>query len=268
MHESAPTLTFFRALHSELQVGTPSSDMADDPRKRGADELLVTEIFHSLQGETAFSGLRFAFIRLTGCNLRCTYCDSAYAFKGGSKKTISEILATIRPWNVRHALLTGGEPLLQRPSPALVRALADAGYQVSIETHGETLPEAIRNVRDHARIVMDIKTPSSGMSRGGWRKNLESLNPRRDEIKFVIASPEDYLFARDIIRNELTDARGELRYSQEILLSPVVVTRGAPGKFPGVDSTWLAEQLIADQLPCRLQVQLHKILWGADKTGV
>jgi len=259
---------FFHTLQSALQVGSTPSDMSELKQDRRVQELLVTEIFHSLQGETSLSGLRFAFIRLTGCNLRCTYCDSAYAFKGGTKKTISEILDTIRPWSVQHVLLTGGEPLLQRLSPLLVRELVALGYQVSIETHGETLPEAIRSVRDHARIVMDIKTPSSGMSRGGWRKNLESLNPHLDEIKFVIASPEDYFFARDIIRNELTDEKGQPRYSKEILLSPVVVTRGAPGKFPGVDSTWLAEQLIADQLPCRLQMQLHKILWGADKTGV
>jgi 7-carboxy-7-deazaguanine synthase len=238
------------------------------PRPRTTDSLQVTEIFHSLQGETSLTGLRFAFIRLTGCNLRCTYCDSAYAFKGGRKHSIDEILETIRPWKVRHALLTGGEPLLQRPSPELVRRLAREGYQVSIETHGETLPHAILAVRDHARIVMDIKTPSSGMSRGGWRANLAALDRTRDEIKFVIASPEDYGFARDIIRRELADADGNLLHSREILLSPVMKTRGAPGTFPGVDPTWMAEQVITDQLPVRMQVQLHKVLWGADRTGV
>ena len=230
--------------------------------------LQVTEIFHSLQGETSLSGLRFAFIRLTGCNLRCHYCDSAYAFKGGTKKTIAEILEILRPWKVKHVLLTGGEPLLQRPAPELVRQLVKEGYQVSIETHGETLPHAIQAVSDHARIVMDIKTPSSGMSRGGWRKNIHSLLPSRDEIKFVIASPEDYAFARDIIRSELTSPEGKSLFSREILMSPVMRISSAPGTVPGVDATWLAEQVIADQLPVRLQVQLHKILWGAERTGV
>src|SRR5271169_2878048 len=100
-------------------------------------DLLITEIFHSLQGETSLSGVPFAFIRLTGCNLRCVYCDSTYAFKGGRKMTIAEILAEIKPYSVTHVLLTGGEPLLQRQTPELARALSDAGYTVSIETHGE-----------------------------------------------------------------------------------------------------------------------------------
>ena len=260
MHESIAALAFLNALGYRISQAMSSAVKSQT--------LQVTEIFHSLQGETSLTGVRFAFIRLTGCNLRCNYCDSAYAFKGGEKKSIDEILDIIRPWRVKHALLTGGEPLLQRPSPELVRRLALEGYQVSIETHGETLPHAILSVRDHSRIVMDIKTPSSGMSRGGWRENLKALNPMRDEIKFVIASQEDYAFARDIIRNELSDREGNLLFSNEVLLSPVMKTKGAPGKFPGVDATWMAERLIEDQLPARMQVQLHKILWGADRTGV
>jgi 7-carboxy-7-deazaguanine synthase len=260
IHESIAALAFLGAVRYRI-----NQVMNREARNQ---TLQVTEIFHSLQGETSLSGVRFAFIRLTGCNLRCAYCDSAYAFKGGQKRTIDEISDLIRPWRVRHVLLTGGEPLLQRPSPALVHRLALEGYQVSIETHGETLPHAILSVRDHARIVMDIKTPSSGMSRGGWRQNLRALNPLRDEIKFVIASPEDYTFAKDIIRNELSDREGNLLFSNEVLLSPVMTSKGAPGKFPGVDATWLAERLIQDQLPARLQMQLHKFLWGADRTGV
>jgi 7-carboxy-7-deazaguanine synthase len=181
VHESIAALAFLSALRYRTYHVMNSQSRSQT--------LQVTEIFHSLQGETTLSGVRFAFIRLTGCNLRCTYCDSAYAFKGGKKKSIDEIMDIIRPWRVRHVLLTGGEPLLQRPSPELVRRLSRDGYQVSIETHGETLPHAILSVRDHARIVMDIKTPSSGMSRGGWRQNLKALNSMRDEIKFVIASP-------------------------------------------------------------------------------
>lgn len=220
-------------------------------------ELLVTEIFHSLQGETSLSGLPFAFIRLTGCNLRCTYCDSAYAFKGGTRMTIQQILATIAPYQVKHALLTGGEPLLQRPVPELVNALRAAGYEVSIETHGEV---SIENVARDVRIVMDIKTPSSGMSRGGFKKNLPFLKAS-DEIKFVIASQEDYAWAREHVRS------GKLP-TNEILFSPAVVAAGQPGAFAGIEARWLAEKILEDRLPVRMQIQLHKLLWGANQRGV
>jgi 7-carboxy-7-deazaguanine synthase len=221
------------------------------------NDLLITEIFHSLQGETSLSGVRFAFIRLTGCNLRCTYCDSAYAFKGGRKMTVEEILETIRPYQVRHALLTGGEPLLQRQTPRLARALVDAGYEVSVETHGEVSIEALA---PFTRIVMDVKTPSSGMNRGGYEKNLRFLKPS-DEVKFVIASESDYAWARALVRSGRIPTR-------EILFSPAVPALGSPGKFPGIEPRWLAERIIEDQLPIRMQLQLHKLLWGADRKGV
>lgn len=239
---------------------TPSLPLPASPAFSGTPgqrDLLVTEIFHSLQGETSLSGLPFAFIRLTGCNLRCLYCDSAYAFKGGRKMSIPQILETIQPYQVRHVLLTGGEPLLQRPTPALLDALIDRGYDVSIETHGEV---PISAVASRARIVMDIKTPGSGMNRGGYERNLASLKPT-DEIKFVICSPEDYAWARNLIRT------GKLP-TREILLSPVVPASGSPGTVPGVNPTWLAERILEDKLQVRLQVQLHKILWGADRKGV
>jgi 7-carboxy-7-deazaguanine synthase len=220
-------------------------------------DLLVTEIFHSLQGETSLAGVPFAFIRLTGCNLRCTYCDSAYAFKGGKRLRISEIIETIRPYQVKHVLLTGGEPLLQRQTPDLVRELAKCGYTVSIETHGEV---SIQAVADVARIVMDIKTPSSGMARLGYEKNLRYLKSS-DEIKFVIASPEDYVWAKQIVLN------GKLP-TEVVLFSPAMPASQSPGKFPGVNATWLAEKILEDRLPVRLQVQLHKILWGPDRKGV
>lgn len=220
-------------------------------------DLLITEIFHSLQGETSLSGIPFAFIRLTGCNLRCTYCDSAYAFKGGTKMSIAEILETIKPFGVQHALITGGEPLLQRNTPALVDALREAGYAVSIETHGELSVEAVAG---RARLVMDIKTPSSGMNRGGYRQNLPYLR-ESDEIKFVIASESDYEFARDLVLKAKLPTR-------EILFSPVVNGLNQPGKYPGVDLRWLAEKILYDRLPVRLQVQLHKLIWGAERKGV
>ncbi len=222
-----------------------------------SNELLITEIFHSLQGETSLSGHRFAFIRLTGCNLRCSYCDSAYAFKGGKKMSIEEILRTIEPYGVRQVLVTGGEPLMQRPTPALVDALNEKNYSVSIETHGEA---SIEKVAGKARIVLDAKTPSSGMCRGGFEKNLRFLGAR-DEVKFVIASAADYEWARKQVLSREWSAG-------EILFSPAVPAKGAPGKIEGVSPTWLAEKILEDQLPVRLQVQLHKILWGADRTGV
>jgi 7-carboxy-7-deazaguanine synthase len=221
------------------------------------DGLLVTEIFHSLQGETSLSGIPFAFIRLTGCNLRCRYCDSAYAFKGGRRMSIDEILDEIRPYRVRHVLLTGGEPLLQRRTPELARRLADAGYSVSIETHGEV---SIAPIAGLARVVMDLKTPSSGMCRGGFEANLPRLRAE-DEIKFVIASPEDYAWARDWVRSGRLPTR-------ELLMSPAVPARAMPGAFPGVEPRWLAERILEDRLPVRMQLQLHKQIWGADRTGV
>lgn len=219
--------------------------------------LLVTEIFHSLQGETSLVGLPFVFVRLTGCNLRCTYCDSAYAFKGGTKMTIPEIIEKIAPFQTKNILLTGGEPLLQRPTPELIDRLNREGYSVSIETHGEV---SIEKVAPHARIIMDVKTPASKMNRGKWRENLPFLKVG-DEVKFVIASEADYAWARNLVRE--TDFP-----TREILFSPVMRTGGSPGEFPGVDPTWLAERILEDRLPVRMQVQLHKILWGNDRRGV
>lgn len=221
------------------------------------DGMLVTEIFHSLQGETSLAGLPFAFIRLTGCNLRCSYCDTAYAFKGGERLSIPEVLERIRPYGVRHALLTGGEPLLQRNTPKLARALKEAGYEVSIETHGELPIEPVASV---ARIVMDIKTPGSAMSRGGFERNLTHLGPE-DEVKFIITSPSDYEWARRWVRS------GRIR-AGEILFSAANSAPGMPGTFEGVEMRWLAERILEDRLPVRLQTQLHKLIWGPETTGV
>jgi 7-carboxy-7-deazaguanine synthase len=220
------------------------------------DGLLITEIFHSLQGETSHSGLRYAFIRLSGCNLRCTYCDTAYAFKGGRRMSLAEVVETVLPYQVEHALITGGEPLLQRQTPALVEALRARGMRVSIETHGEV---SVAPVAGRARIVMDAKTPSSGMCRGGFRANLPRLRTG-DEVKFVIASAEDYAWAREVLR--------EIPAGVEVLLSPALPAPGAPGKFAGVEPKWLAERMLEDRLPARFQIQLHKTIWGAEQRGV
>jgi 7-carboxy-7-deazaguanine synthase len=224
------------------------------------DGLLITEIFRSLQGETSMSGVPFTFVRLTGCNLRCTYCDTAYAFKGGEKKTLNEILEIVKNHGENRVLITGGEPLIQRNTLKLVRLLDAHGFKVSIETHGEV---SIENVPPSARIIMDIKTPSSKMSRGGYAKNLKFLKPI-DEIKFVIASTEDYLWAKSVVKNELL---GKTKV-KEILFSQAQRATNSPGEYPGVELRWLAEQILKDRLPVRLQTQLHKWIWGAEKTGV
>ncbi len=163
---------------------------------------------------------------------------------------ISEVLETIRPYQVEHVLLTGGEPLLQRNTPELLDQLVAAGYRVSIETHGEV---PIDKVVQKARIVLDIKTPSSLMCRGGFEKNLPLLKPS-DEIKFVIASPSDYHWAKSWLP-KLPPC--------EVLFSAANPAPQTPGTFPGVEARWLAEQILADRLAVRLQVQLHKILWGS-----
>lgn len=171
--------------------------------------------------------------------------------------SIEDIITKIKPYGVKHVLLTGGEPLLQRQTPALLARLRSEGYLVSIETHGEV---SIEKVAGAARIILDIKTPSSGMSRGGYKKNLALLK-KDDEVKFVIASESDYAWAKEIV------LEGKIPTS-EILLSPAVPSKGMPGTFPGVQPRWLAEKILEDRLPVRMQLQLHKLLWGADQKGV
>jgi 7-carboxy-7-deazaguanine synthase len=170
---------------------------------------------------------------------------------------ISEIIEAITPFQVKHVLITGGEPLLQRPTPELVRTLTSLGYLVSIETHGEV---PISAVSEDARIIMDIKTPSSGMCRGGFHKNLPYLKPS-DEIKFVIASKEDYEWAKNIVLSTPLP-------TQEILFSPAFQAEQSPGIIQELDPTWLAEKILEDRLPVRFQIQLHKILWGPNRHGV
>lgn len=218
-------------------------------------DLQVTEIFHSVQGETSLTGLRFGFIRLTGCNLRCIYCDSAYAFKGGRAMSIEEILQIVAAFSVRHILITGGEPLLQRNTPELVKALQAADYEVSIETHGEVSIESVTS----ARIVMDIKTPGSQMARGNYKKNL-SLLKTGDEVKFIITSKEDYDWSKTALK--------EIPEKIDVLFSPMRAAASSPGASYDFDLQWLAENILKDRLNVRLQTQLHKTIWGSEKTGV
>lgn len=208
-----------------------------------AAQLRITEIFYSLQGETHRVGLPTVFIRLTGCPLRCTYCDTAYAFTGGEAVAIADILGQVAAYAPRYVTVTGGEPLAQKNCIVLLRALCDAGYQVSLETGGAMDISAV-----DARVmrVVDIKTPGSGeLAKNRW-ENLALLTAH-DEIKFVLCDEADYHWAQELIEQHRLDAKCP------ILFSPV---------HDVLNPTRLAEWILRDRLPVRLQVQLHKILWN------
>ena len=205
--------------------------------------LRVTEIFFSIQGESRTVGLPTVFVRLTGCPLRCDYCDTAYAFTGGESMSIEAILAEVRRHPARHVTVTGGEPLAQKACLPLLGALCDAGYEVSLETSGALDVAAVdpRVVK-----VLDLKTPGSGEEAKNRLENLAHLTPR-DQIKFVICDRADYDWTKQMI------ATHGLAERCELLLSPV---------WGRVDPAQLAGWMLADGVPARLQVQLHKILWG------
>lgn len=204
--------------------------------------LRITEIFYSLQGESATVGLPTVFIRLTGCPLRCSYCDTAYAFTGGHRLTLSEILDQIRQYRTPYITVTGGEPLAQPACLELMVALLDEGYNVSLETSG-----AIDVSGVDARVVkvMDLKTPSSGEADKNLYENIRYLNPQ-DQVKFVIGNAEDYDWSKAILTQHNLGDRCQ------ILFSPVM-DQHSP--------TELAESILRDQLPVRFQIQLHKYLW-------
>ncbi|SMC20742.1 7-carboxy-7-deazaguanine synthase [Andreprevotia lacus DSM 23236] len=212
------------------------------------DTLRITEIFFSLQGETSRMGRPTVFVRLTGCPLRCGYCDSAYAFHGGKTVSFDEIIAEIRKHPTNTVCVTGGEPLAQKYSLAFLKRLADEGFDVSLETSGAI---AIDEVDPRISRIVDIKTPGSGeLAKMRW-ENLAAIRPG-DEIKFVLCDRADYEWARDLLRDK---ALTELA---PVLFSPVWET------LPPAE---LAQWVLADGLPVRMQVQLHKILWG-EKPGV
>lgn len=207
------------------------------------ERLRITEIFYSLQGETRTVGLPTVFIRLTGCPLRCQYCDTAYAFQGGQWQTFDEILAAVQAYPVDYVTVTGGEPLAQKACLGLLSRLCDAGYMVSLETSGAI---DVSDVDPRVVKVMDIKTPGSGeVSKNLW-KNLEHLLPH-DQIKFVICNEADYAWSKMIMIEH------DLVGMCEVLFSPSA-TQVKPGE--------LADWILRDQLPVRFQIQLHKYLWG------
>lgn len=221
--------------------------------------MVVTEIFKSIQGEGTRAGLPCIFVRLTGCNLRCVWCDTAYAFHGGTKYTQDEILEKVSALALGAPLveITGGEPLLQPETPVLAARLISQGFTVMIETSGErfvgTLP------REVVKIV-DVKCPDSGESGKFNMVNLEALNSK-DEIKFVIASRRDYEFARDFSAQHDLPQR-----VAQVLFSPAFPD--PEGKWPGLNARELSEWILADGLSVRLGLQLHKFIWDPATKGV
>lgn len=205
--------------------------------------LRITEIFYSLQGESLSVGRPTVFVRLTGCPLRCTYCDTAYAFSGGEWHEIDSILEKVAYFAAEHVCVTGGEPLAQRGIDELLNRLCDAGYKVSLETSGAL---DISGVDPRVSRVMDIKTPASGESDRNLITNFEQLDSR-DQIKFVIGDEDDYEWCRSMLETY------QLHQSCEVLFSPV---HGA------MDAGRLADWVLRDRLPVRFQLQLHKLLWG------
>ena len=213
-----------------------------------SSSLRITEIFHSLQGETSSSGVPTVFIRLTGCPLRCRYCDTAYAFSGGESIGIEEILEKVSKYRCRYVTVTGGEPLAQPECLELLQKLCDEEYRVSLETGG-AIP--INNVDPRVVVILDLKTPGSGESHRNLEANIASLKPV-DEVKFVICDQQDYQWARARIQQYDLSNR-----VADVLMSPA---------YQELEPRLLAEWILADGLAVRLQLQLHKLIWG-DQPG-
>jgi 7-carboxy-7-deazaguanine synthase len=211
--------------------------------------LWVNEIFHSIQGESTHAGRPCVFVRLTGCNLRCEWCDTKYAFHDGSAMSVDDVLARIGAFPCKLVEVTGGEPLLQAEAITLMRTLFDRGYEVLLETSG-SLP--IEPVPDGVRRIVDVKCPASGESERNRWENLDVLRPG-DELKFVVANRADYDWAAGIVRSRRLHDRAP------ILFAPV---------HEVLPANELARWVLDDGLPVRLQVQVHKILWPSAPRGV
>ncbi len=211
--------------------------------RQSDSSLRISEIFYSLQGESSYVGLPTVFVRLTGCPLRCGYCDTAYAFTGGEWMKLESILQQVKQYPARHVCVTGGEPLAQRNCNELLRLLCDQGYQVSLETSGAM---DVSEVDPRVKRVMDIKTPVSGEESKNRYENINDLR-QTDEVKFVLCNRQDYDWARSIIeQHSLTDRC-------QVLFSPV---------HEGMTPTELADWILEDGLNVRFQFQLHKFLWN------
>jgi 7-carboxy-7-deazaguanine synthase len=211
--------------------------------------LKVNEIFYSIQGEGTKAGLPCIFIRLTYCNLRCSYCDTEYAFYEGKDLSIEEIIASIKKYNCNLVEITGGEPLFQEESLTLMKNLCDSGYEVMLETSGSL---AIENIDNRVKIIMDLKTPSSLMEKKNLYQNIKFLK-QTDEVKFVIGNKKDYDWSKQIIKEY------KLSEKCEILFSIV---------FGKLENRKLVEWILKDNLNVRFQTQLHKYIWEPNKKGV
>ncbi len=228
---------------SSAKIGAFSSK----PLTANVSRLRITEIFHSLQGETRTVGLPTVFVRLTGCPLRCQYCDTAYAFTGGHYMELDDILAQVDDYDPRFVTVTGGEPLAQKPCLELLSALCDRGYEVSLETSGAM---DVSGVDPRVVKVLDLKTPGSMEMARNRMENLPLLGDR-DQVKFVICDRRDYDWARMTMEQHRIDSRCE------VLFSP---------SHEQLSGKQLAEWILADNLPVRMQVQIHKYLWN-DEPG-
>ena len=207
------------------------------------ERLRINEIFHSLQGEANSVGFRTVFVRLTGCPLRCRYCDTEYAFHAGDWHDLDSILESVRQFDATHVCVTGGEPLAQPNCLALLERLCDAGFKVSLETSGAM---SIDRVDPRVVRVLDVKTPGSGEVARNRVENFPLLTPR-DQVKFVICSREDYDWSRAYLQEHALSERCQ------VLFSP---------SYSEVPAATLADWILADRLPVRFQLQLHKVLWG------
>ncbi|HST50600.1 MAG TPA: radical SAM protein [Pyrinomonadaceae bacterium] len=213
--------------------------------------LRVTEIFRSIQGESSHAGRPCAFVRLTGCPMRCTWCDSEYTFAGGEHISIEDVMRQVRAFGCQLVEVTGGEPLAQKGAFELVRRLCDEGFEVLIETGGYISTE---DVDERAKIILDVKCPASGESERNHWPNLERLRADRDEVKFVVADRGDWEFARDIIEKYHLERR-----SLAVLVSPV---------WGEADLRELADLVASSGLDVRMQLQMHKYVWGPEARGV
>ena len=228
---------------------SPRAEEPDGPSVR------VTEIFHSIQGESTRAGLPCTFVRLTGCPLRCVWCDTAYAFHGGTRLTLDEVMREVEGVGCRLIEITGGEPLVQPGAALLARRMLDEGYTVLVETSG-ALDISVLDPQVHR--IMDLKCPGSGEEHRNLWSNLDHLT-HRDEVKFVVAGVEDFAWAERVIRERRLDERVRAGSLGALLISPVWGLEGLEE---------LAARILASGLPLRFQTQLHKHIWGPDRAGV
>src|SRR5918998_972445 len=213
--------------------------------------LRVTEIFRSIQGESTHAGRPCSFVRLTGCPMRCTWCDSEYTFTGGERMSVEDVMQQVRAYGCRLVEVAGGEPLAQREAFELIRQLCDEGFEVLVETGGYVSTEGLD---ERAKVILDVKCPASGESERNHWPNLARLRADRDEIKFVVTDRADWDYAVEVIaRYDLT------RRARAVLVSPVWGT---------TDLAALAAWITESGLDVRMQIQMHKLIWGADARGV